>query len=104
MKINISFLNPTRVGSLSMRLFFLTFGKCFTVYKGLSVPLQKAPQRWLLLSKVGDTETETSSWDSRLGLPAGLLKGAQQVCKRADLHPGPQTPESILAGSTDPTG
>lgn len=57
MKINISFLNPTRVGSLSMRLFFLIFGKCFTVPKALSVPPQDAPQRF----RVGDTEAEACS-------------------------------------------
>lgn len=73
MKINISFLNPIRVSSFLMRLFFPTSGMCFTVLDGLSAPGCSSE-----VFKAGDPEAEAS----RQGMVCSLAhsKSEQVIC------------------------
>lgn len=78
--------------SVLTQLFLFTFGKHFTVYRGLSVLPRGAPQREVLFSKVGDTEAETQrggDWP-------------QSPRKSPESQPGPQTTTHGAVASTDP--
>lgn len=46
------------MGSVLIQLFLFTFGKHFTVYKGLSFLPRDIPQSGVLFSEVGDIEVE----------------------------------------------